>query len=179
MSQQNPATVSQLSAQEGDQQKFYYPPKELVENSNILAYAREKGLGSVEELYAWTIANPQEFWSDMATRFVDWYQPWEQVLDESQAPFFKWFTGGKINVVHNAIDRHLSGPNRDKVAIIWESEQGQTRTYTYAQLAAEVNRCANVLKKEGVKKGDRVTIYLSRVPELVVAMLAVAKIGAM
>ena len=176
---QNPATVSQLSAQEGTQQKFYYPSEEIVQNANITAYAREKGFANVDELYAWTIANPQEFWADMATRFVDWFEPWQQVLDESEAPFYKWFTGGKINIVHNAIDRHANGTNADKVAIIWESEQGETTTYTYAQLAKEVNRFANVLKSEGVEKGDRVTIYLSRVPELVIAMLAVTKIGAM
>jgi acetyl-CoA synthetase len=175
----NPARVSQLSAQEGGQQKFYYPPEELVQSSNIMAYAREKGFANVEELYQWTIEHPQEFWSEMATRFLDWFEPWQQVLDESQAPFYKWFTGGKINIVHNAIDRHLQGPNRDKVAIIWESEQGETKTYTYARLGEEVNRFANVLKKEGVEKGDRVTIYLSRVPELLIAMLAVTKIGAM
>src|SRR3712207_3198963 len=172
---QHPATVSQLSAHEGDQQEFYYPPEELVQNSNIMAYAREKGFGNVEELYAWTIQHPQEFWSEMATRFLDWFQPWQQVVDESEAPFFKWFVDGKINIVHNAIDRHLDGPNRDKVAISWESEQGETKTYTYAQLAVEVNRFANVLKSQGVQKGDRVTIYLSRVPELVIAMLAVTK----
>ncbi|HEX9439889.1 MAG TPA: AMP-binding protein, partial [Roseiflexaceae bacterium] len=164
---------------EGDQQKFYYPPKELAENSNIMAYVREKGFSSVDELYAWTIAHPQEFWAEMANRFLDWYQPWEKVLDDSNAPFFKWFTSAKTNIFHNALERHLSTPIRDKVAIIWESEQGETKTYTYAQLAAEVNRFANVLKSQGVKKGDRVTIYLSRVPELLVAMLAVAKIGAM
>ena len=175
----NPATIARLSAQEGDQQEFYYPPEELARNSNIMAYAREKGFANVEELYAWTIQNPQEFWGEMATRFLDWFQPWQQVLDESEAPFFKWFTGGKTNIVHNAIDRHLDGPNRDKVAIIWESEQGETKTFTYAQLAVEVNRFANVLKQEGVRKGDRVTIYMSRVPELVIAMLAVTKIGAM
>jgi acetyl-CoA synthetase len=176
---QNPATVSQLSATEGDQQKFYHPPKELVENSNIMAYAREKGFSSSDELYNWTIQNPEQFWSEMATRFLEWYQPWDQVLDASKAPFFKWFTGGKTNIFHNAIERHLDGPNRDKVAVIWESEQGETKTYTYAQLAAEINRFANVLKSQGVKKGDRVTIYLPRVTELLIAMLAVAKIGAM
>jgi acetyl-CoA synthetase len=174
---QNPTTVAQPA--EGDQQKFYYPPDDLANNSNIMAYAREKGFRNVDELYDWTIRHPQDFWSDMATRFLDWYEPWQQVLDESQAPFYKWFAGGKINIVHNAIDRHLEGPNRDKIAIIWESEQGETKTYTYAQLAVEVNRFANVLKKEGVRKGDRVTVYLSRVPELVIAMLAIAKIGAM
>jgi acetyl-CoA synthetase len=173
----NPATVSQLS--ESHQQKFYYPPEELVQQSNIMAYAREKGFSTVDELYDWTIAHPQEFWSEMATRFLDWSQPWTQVLDDSGAPFYKWFIDGKINIVHNAIDRHAQGANRDKTAIIWESEQGETKTYTYAQLADEVNRFANILKAEGVQKGDRVTVYLSRVPELVIAMLGITKIGAM
>ncbi len=171
--------TTQSSAGEGDQPKFYNPPQAMVENSNIMAYAREKGFSSVDELYGWTIANPQEFWVEMANRFLDWYQPWDQVLDDSNKPFYKWFTGAKTNVYHNAIERHLDGPNRDKVAIIWESEQGETKTYTYAQLAAEINRFANALKGEGVQKGDRVTIYLSRVPELLIAMLAVVKIGAM
>ena len=159
--------------------KFYEPPPELAENANIMAYAREKGFTNVPDLYQWTIQNPQQFWSEMATRFLDWYQPWQQVLDESEAPFYKWFTGGKINIVHNAIDRHANGANRDKVAIIFENEQGETTNYTYAQLAAEVNRFANVLKAQGVGKGDRVTVYLSRVPQLLVAMLAITKIGAM
>jgi acetyl-CoA synthetase len=158
--------------------KFYYPPEELAQQSNVMAYAREKGFSSFDELYAWSVREPQQFWSEMATRFVDWQQPWDQVLDESQAPFYKWFTGGKINIVHNAVDRHAGGANRDKTALIWESEQGQTRTFTYAELAAEVNRFANVLKSQGVEKGDRVTIYLSRVPELLIAMLATAKLGA-
>jgi acetyl-CoA synthetase len=172
------ANASQLPTHEGEQPKFYEPPKELAENSNIMAYAREKGFSSFEELYNWTIQNPEQFWSEMATRFLDWYQPWNQVLDDSKAPFFKWFTGGKTNVFHNAIERHLDGPNRDKVAIIWESEQGETKTYTYAQMAVEINRFANVLKSQGVKRGDRVTIYMPRVTELLIAMLAVTKIGA-
>jgi len=176
---QRAATVSELSAQEGDRQKFYYPPPDLAANSNIMAYAAEKGFGSVDQLYEWTIQNPEQFWSEMATRFVDWFEPWHTVLDESGAPFYKWFIGGKINIVHNAIDRHANGPNRDKTAIIFETEQGETRRYSYADLHAEVNRFANVLKAQGVQRGDRVTIYLSRVPELVISMLAVAKIGAM
>jgi acetyl-CoA synthetase len=173
MSQQN------LATNEGSQPKFYDPPKELAENSNVMAYAREKGFSSFDELYQWTVQNPDQFWSEMAMRFLDWYKPWDQVLDASQAPFFKWFTSGKTNIFHNAIERHLDGPNRDKVAVIWESEQGETKTYTYAQLAAEINRFANVLRSQGVKKGDRVTIYLPRVTELLIAMLAVTKIGAM
>jgi acetyl-CoA synthetase len=158
---------------------FYHPSEELVNNSNMMAYIREKGYTTFDELYAWTIAEPQAFWSEMATRLLEWYQPWEQVLDESNAPFFKWFTGGKVNVVHNAIDRHANGTNRDKPAIIWESEQGESLTITYGELATKVNQFANVLKSQGVKKGDRVTIYMSRVPELLVAMLATVKIGAM
>lgn len=163
---------------EGEYPKFYYPPEEVVQNANITAYAREKGLANADELYNWTIQNPQQFWGEMAQKFLDWYQPWDKVLDDSNAPFFKWFTNAKTNVVHNAIDRHATGPNKDKLAIIWESEQGETKTYTYAQLAAEVNRFANILKSQGVQKGDRVTIYLSRVPELLIAMLGVVKVGA-
>ncbi len=158
--------------------RFYYPPEELAQQSNILAYARERGFDSVDDLYSWSIREPERFWGDMASRFVEWYQPWDQVLDESLAPFYRWFTGGRINIVHNALDRHAAGPNRDKLALVWESEQGQTRRYTYAELAGEVNRFANVLKAQGVEKGDRITIYLSRVPELLFAMLATAKIGA-
>jgi acetyl-CoA synthetase len=177
MAQQAPTTVAHLD--DGEYPEFYYPPQAVVERSNVMAYVREKGYQSFEDLYQWTIADPQAFWSDMATRFVDWYQPWEEVLDESEAPFYKWFVGGKINAVHNAIDRHATGPLADKIAIIWESEQGETKTYTYAHLAQEVNRFANMLKASGVQKGDRVTVYLSRVPELVIAMLGIVKIGAM
>jgi acetyl-CoA synthetase len=175
-------TVEQTTpntASESEHPKFYYPSQEMVENSNVMAYAREKGFSSFEELYNWTISNSEEFWAEMADRYLNWYQKWDKVLDDSNAPFYKWFTGAKTNAYYNAVERHLEGPNRDKVAIIWESEQGETKTYTYAQVDAEVNRFANALKSEGVQKGDRVTIYLSRVPELVFAMLAVVKIGAM
>ncbi len=175
--EQAPTNVAHLD--DGEHPEFYYPPEDLAQNSNIMTYTREKGFNSVPDLYQWTIEHPQEFWAEMATRFLDWYQPWEQVLDETEAPFYKWFTGAKTNVVHNALDRHATGSNADKVAIIWESEQGETKTYTYAQLQAEVNRVANMLRASGVEKGDRVTIYLSRVPELVISMLGVVKIGAM
>jgi acetyl-CoA synthetase len=167
-----------VSTGEQEYPKFYYPPEKLVEESNILAYAREKGFSNFEDLYKWTIENPEQFWSEMAQRYISWYKPWSQVLDDSNKPFFKWFIDGKTNAYYNAVERHAKGPNRDKVAIIWESEKGETRTYTYAQMDKEINRLANVLKSKGVGKGDRVTIYLSRVPELVFAMLAVVKIGA-
>ncbi len=172
-------TTDQNGAGESAQQKFYFPPEELAQNSNIMAYAREKGFASVDELYQWTIQNPQQFWGEMATRFLDWYQPWNHVLDESQAPFYKWFTRATTNIVHNAIERHANGANRDKTALIWESEQGEVRRFTYAEFAAEVNRFANVLKSQGVKRGDIVTVYLSRVPELLFAMHAIVKLGAL
>jgi acetyl-CoA synthetase len=124
------------------------------------------------------LADPVAFWDARAKELIDWYTPYTQVIDSSGAPFFKWFIGGKTNVVHNALDRHVQNGRKDKTAIIWEGEDGETRTYSYAQLAEEVNRFANVLKSLGVKKGDTVTIYMGRVVELPVAMLAVAKIGA-
>ncbi len=155
----------------------YMPSDSIVERANITAYMRKKGFDTYEDLYQWTIKNPQDFWADMAQE-LEWYAPWERVLDESHAPFYKWFTGAKCNIIHNAIDRHLTTWRRNKVALIWESEMGEMRSYSYHQLNREVSRLANVLKSMGVKKGDIVTIYMSRIPELMFSMLACAKIGA-
>lgn len=122
--------------------------------------------------------DPVAFWDARAKELIDWYEPYTQVLDQSDAPFFKWFVGGKTNVVHNALDRHVQGWRKNKVALIWEAEDGEVRTYSYFDLWREVNQFANVLKGLGVAKGDTVTIYMGRVPELPIAMLAAAKIGA-
>ncbi len=119
----------------------------------------------------------EAFWESRAKR-LDWYAPWTHVLDASNAPFYKWFTGAKTNVVHNAIDRHLQTATRNKLAFIWEGEDGSVRTFSYHELHREVCQFANVLRSMGVKKGDRVTIYLPRIPELPIAMLACAKVGA-
>ncbi|MHB1445854.1 MAG: acetate--CoA ligase [Acidimicrobiales bacterium] len=118
----------------------------------------------------------QGFWADQA-RELDWYQPWSAVL-EWELPFAKWFVGGKLNVSHNCLDRHVQAGRGDRVAYHWEGEPGDTRTITYAELLGEVGRFANVLKGLGVKKGDRVAIYMPMIPELPVAMLACARIGA-
>ncbi len=158
-------------------QRLYKPSSEVVENANVTAYMRQKGFSTYEELYDWSIKNPQEFWSDQANE-LGWYEPWQQVLDDSQAPFYKWFVGAKTNIVHNAIDRHVTTWRRNKLALIWEGEDGTQRTYSYHTLNREVSRFANVLKSMGVKKGDIVTIYLPRIPELPITMLACAKIGA-
>lgn len=117
------------------------------------------------------------FWAEQA-RELDWYAPWDKVLDESNKPFFKWFTGAKVNIVHNCLDRYMHTATRNQVALIWEGEKGDSREISYAALNREVCRFANVLKGLGVAKGDRVTIYMGRVPEIAVAMLACAKLGA-
>ncbi|MXZ26133.1 MAG: acetate--CoA ligase [Caldilineaceae bacterium SB0665_bin_21] len=124
------------------------------------------------------LQDPVGFWRDRATELLDWFEPFSQTLDASNAPFYKWFADGRTNICLNALDRHVAGERRDKVAFIWESEQGESQTWTFAELAADVNRFANVLKNLGVAKGDTVTIYMGRVMELIIAMLATTKLGA-
>jgi acetyl-CoA synthetase len=124
--------------------------------------------------------DPQRFWAKQARENLDWFTPWKKVLDW-KPPFARWFVGGKLNVSHNCLDRHLEGKHawrRNKAAIIWEGEPGDQRTLTFGQLHAEVCRFANVLKDLGVKKGDRVALYMPMIPELPIAMLACARIGA-
>ncbi len=149
--------------------EVYYPPEDIVRRARIKDWdaTAQRALEDI-----------QAFWAAEAEE-LDWFHPWEQVLDDSQAPFYKWFVGAKTNIVHNALDRHMQTWRRNKVAFYWIGEPGDTRTLSYRQLYNEVNRFANVLRGLGVGKGDRVTIYMGRVPEIVVAMLATAKIGAM
>ena len=116
------------------------------------------------------------YWESWAEE-LDWFERWHTVL-EWNPPHAKWFLGGKLNVSHNCLDRHLDGPRTDKVALVWEGEPGDTRSYTYSELHAEVSRFANALKGLGVGKGDRVAIYLPMIPEAAIAMLACARIGA-
>jgi acetyl-CoA synthetase len=127
-------------------------------------------------LYQAARADRLAFWAEQA-RALDWIRPWNTVL-EWTPPHAKWFVGGQLNVAVNCVDRHLTGPRRDKPAIVWEGEPGDKRVLTYAQLSSEVNRCANALRSLGVKRGDRVAIYLPMIPEAAVAMLACARIGA-
>ena len=129
-----------------------------------------------EEVYARADRDPEGFWAGFASE-LEWYTPWTQVLDW-QPPHARWFTGGTLNVSVNCVDRHIRGPRRNKAAIIWEGEPGDRRTYTYFDLYQEVTRFANVLKSRGVVRGDRVALYLPLIPELTIAMLACARIGA-
>ena len=124
--------------------------------------------------------NPERFWAKMAKEHISWFTPWKKVLDW-KPPFAKWFVGGKLNVSYNCLDRHLEGENswrRNKAAIIWEGEPGDSRVITYAELHREVCQFANVMKGLGVKKGDRVALYMPMIPELAIAMLACTRIGA-
>jgi acetyl-CoA synthetase len=121
--------------------------------------------------------DPAGFWGELADANLHWFKKWDKVLDGAM-PETKWFVGGKTNVAYNCLDRHLDGPRKNKAAIIWEGEPGDTRVLTYQDLHREVSRFANVLKKLGVKEGDRVTLYMPMIPELAIAMLACARIGA-
>jgi len=132
-----------------------------------------------EALYARSTEDPEGFWADMAEEMLHWHKKWDTVLDyEFDTPRIEWFKGGKLNVAYNCVDRHLEGWRRNKAALIWESDEGRTKMYTYQSLYYKVCKFANVLKKHGVRKGDRVAIYMPMIPELVIAMLACARIGA-
>ncbi len=160
------------------EQGLYYPPKDLVENSNVTQWMKKKGIKTEAEMRAWTGKNYVQFWDEMATTYADWFEPYKQVL-QWKAPNALWFIGGKTNVAYNAVDRHAKSWRRNKVAYIFVGEPvGDVRKITYFELYREVNRFANALKAQGVKKGDRVGIYLPMIPELPVAMLACAKLGA-
>ncbi len=130
-----------------------------------------------DSVFAQAAADPEAFWASIADE-LHWFKKWDQVLDESDPPFYKWFVGGKLNITYNCLDRHLTSWRRNKAAIIWEGEPGDQVVLTYYDLWREVNKFANALKGLGVKRGDRVTLYMGMVPELAIAMLACARIGA-
>ncbi len=140
-----------------------------------LEFRRQANAGD-PEIYERAARDPQAFWAAEAAH-LDWFEPWKNVL-EWNAPWAKWFTGGKLNVAYNCVDRHAHSERRNKAAIVWEGEPGDSRVLTYGMLEREVNRFANALRALGVAKGDRVAIYMGMVPELAIAMLACAKIGA-
>jgi acetyl-CoA synthetase len=123
-----------------------------------------------------SIKDPQEYWSEKA-KAIDWFKPFSKVLDDSNPPFYRWFPDGELNISYNALDRHIKGQRKNKLAYIWEGEMGEIRTYTYYQLYREVNKLAKVLKTYGVKKGDRVAVFLPVIPELPISLLATARIG--
>src|SRR4051812_13248910 len=139
--------------------------------------AHVKSFAAYEKIYRDSAKNPEKFWASQAKDLLQWSAPWKKV-HEWKPPFAKWFLGGKINASVNCLDRHAATWRRNKAAIIWEGEPGEVRTFTYGQLLAETERFANVLKSRGIKKGDRIIVYMPMVPELPIAMLACARIGA-
>jgi acetyl-CoA synthetase len=145
-------------------------------SKDFSAKAQIKNLQDYETLYKQALDDPEGFWASMAKE-LDWFKPWEKVL-EWNPPFAKWFVGGRTNIAHNCLDRHLTTARKNKAAIIWEGEPGDERILTYQALHREVCKFANVLKQIGVHTGDRVAIYMPMVPELPIAMLACARIGA-
>jgi len=154
-----------------DEQRKFPPSEEFSKSAHI------SGMEAYQAKYQQSIEDPEAFWGEVASD-LHWFKQWDQVLDTSGAPFYKWFSGGKTNICYNCIDRHLDGATANKAAIIWEGEPGESRTLTYRDLHREVCVFANTLKSIGIKKGDRVAIYLAMVPELAIAVLACARIGA-
>ncbi len=150
--------------------RVFAPPADFAATAHVGSFA------AYEKLYAEAESNFEQFWADRADE-LSWFRKWDYVLEWNE-PFAKWFEGGKINVSYNCLDRHLSAWRKNKAAIIWEGEPGETRTLTYLQLHTEVCKFANVLKKLGIETGDRVALYMPLVPELSIAMLACARIGA-
>jgi acetyl-CoA synthetase len=152
------------------EKRLFSPSPEFAARAHI------KSLAEYEKLWKRGKDDPEGFWAEQAKE-LSWFKPWTKVLNWNE-PFAQWFVGGQINVSYNCLDRHLSGPRKNKAAIIWEGEPGDSRVLRYQDLHREVCKFANVLKSQGIKKGDRVTLYMPMVPELVIAMLACARIGA-
>ena len=152
-----------------EQRKFECPP-EFAQKAHL------KSLAEYDVLYKESVEQPETFWGRAAEE-LHWFKKWDKVL-EWNSPWAKWFVGGQINLSYNCLDRHVPTARKNKAALIWESEPGEIRTYTYQQLWKEVQKFANVLKSLGVRKGDRVAIYMGMTPELPIAMLACARIGA-
>lgn len=152
------------------EERVFYPSEEFRSKAHI------KSEEEYQRLYEESLKDPEGFWGRVASE-LHWFEPWQKVL-EGDLPHAKWFVGGRTNLAYNALDRHVQTWRRNKAALIWEGEPGEERVLTYHDLWREVQKFANVLKRLGVKKGDRVTIYLPMIPEAAIAMLACTRIGA-
>jgi len=152
------------------EERVFRPLPQLVIEANINPHQLEQAQRRAEQ-------DPLAYWEDAAHE-LDWFKKWDKVLDDSNPPFYRWFPGARCNIVYNALDRHIETANKNKLALIWEGEPGDQRKFTYYELYREVNRFANALRTLGVAKGDRVVLYMPLLPETTIAMLAVAKLGA-
>jgi acetyl-CoA synthetase len=154
-----------------NEERVFHPSPQFAAAAHI------KSIEVLEELQAEAATDPEKFWARFAESELHWFRKWDTIL-KWEPPHAEWFAGGKLNISYNCLDRHLATGRRNQAALIWEGEPGDTRTLTYQQLHTEVCRFANVLKRVGVKKGDRVALYLPLIPELAISMLACARIGA-
>ena len=159
-----------------DEKRIFKPSEDFVKKTNVMQWMKDHDIKTLDELYK-KAEDYEWFWEEMSKEIINFYEPYDKVL-EWNSPFAKWFVGGKYNIVHDALDRHAKGPNKDKVAYYFEGEPGDTKELTYHDLYVEVNKLANAMKKLGIKKGDRVGIYMPMIAELPIAMLATAKLGA-
>ena len=150
-----------------------FPPSKEFSNSAII-----KSKKDLFDLREKARKNPIQFWDSYAKTEIDWFRPYETVLDGNKAPFFKWFPEGQLNITYNCLDRHIKNGLGDKNALIWEGEPGDSKTFSYKDLLKEVCKASNALKSLGVKKGELVCIYMPMIPEAMIAMLACARIGA-
>src|SRR5262245_55889316 len=164
------ATMSSTITSVLTETRVFPPPPDFA------ARARVRSIDEYEALASRAAGDPAGFWGEVA-RDLHWFQPWSQVLDW-KSPDARWFVGATTNVSYNCLDRHLAGTRKNKAALLWEGEPGDTRVLTYGQLHREVCRAANALTSLGVRAGDFVAIYLPMIPEAVIAMLACARIGA-
>ncbi len=155
-----------------DETREFTPHPEFAQRAAITSEAE------YEAMYRWSIEQPEAFWAEAAAE-LHWFRKWDRVLNDDNAPFYKWFEGGLTNISYNCLDRHLDGWRKNKAAIIWEGEPcGGRRILTYRELHRLVSKFANALRNLDVRKGDRVAIYLPMIPEPAIAMLACARIGA-
>lgn len=159
-----------------DEKRVFKPKDDFIKKTNVKQWMDQHGIKTLDELYK-KAENWKWFWKEISKDFIEWYEPYKKVV-EWDPPWAKWFVGGKYNIVHDSLDKHVKSWRKNKVAFIFEGEPGDVKKYTYNDLYIEVNKFACVLEKIGVKKGDRVGIYLPVIPELPIAMLACAKIGA-
>jgi acetyl-CoA synthetase len=159
------------------EERVFSPSNEVVGNANLTAYMKSKGFEDYEAFYKWSLENRFEYWDDLAKE-LHWFEPWNETFTWTDKPFFKWFVGGKFNIVYNCLDRHMGTAVENKVAFYWEGDDGSTRTLTYKDLYVMTNRLAKGLQNLGIQKGDRVAIYMPAIPEQIAAVLAVARLGA-
>jgi len=159
-----------------DEKRVFKPSEKFVKQTNVKKWMDKHGIKTLDELYKKS-ENLEWFWGEVAKDLVEFYTSYKKVLEWDE-PWAKWFAGAKYNIAHDAVDKHANGKNKNKIAYIFEGEPGDVRKLTYTDLYIEVNKLANAMKKLGIKKGDRVGIYLPMIPELPIAMLACAKIGA-